>query len=249
MADVRVSQLPQTGITSGNTVVATTGTTTIRVVANSLNSTNTVVVRDGSGNSGFNTLTCNTLNGGNATFSNTVQAAFFKGDGSQLTNLPVADGVPVGTIILYGGFNPPGGYINCDGRALDRTLFYDLYSIVGTYYGSGNGSTTFNVPDLRGRVPIGTGMGPGLTFRAIGQRLGAENHLLTANESGLREHTHRENMGGQRHQNKDNGHGMSGPSVQSGLNTRGVNGGAQDALVAHNNMQPSLGVSYFIKFA
>lgn len=245
MADVRVSQLPLTPAAANNSFVATTGSTTIRVQANSVNSNSTVVIRDNSGSSGFNTVNCNTLNGVGAKFSGTVESGFFKGDGSQLTNLNVGDGVPVGTIILYGGVFPPAGYINCDGRTLSRTTYLSLFNVIGTYYGTGNGSTTFNVPDFRGRVPVGVGQGTSLTNRVIASRFGAETHLLTANESGLRAHSHRQNMGRQRHRNQDNGHGMSGGAVDSGFNT--ANAAALNALNAHNNLQPSLVVGYFIK--
>lgn len=257
MADVRVSQLPTLTIANGNSLVASgpsnpllgTNPVTFRVLVSNVNSANTVVTRNGSGNSGFNGITCNTLNGGSAVFTGDVTAARFFGDGSNLTNLPVpnVDGVPVGTVILYAGLFSPNKYTICDGRAISRSTFQALYNIIGTYFGTGDGSTTFNLPDFRGRVPIGVGTGSGLTSKVLGQRLGAETHLLTANESGLRDHLHRQNMGAQRHRNQDNGHGMSGSPVSAGFNTQGVVGGAQNAINAHNNMQPSLGINYCIK--
>lgn len=251
MADIRLSQLPAQGIATGNHLVATTGTVTFKVLANATNTASTVVIRDASGNAGFNGITGNTVTAVNGNFSGTVTAGFLKGDGSQLTNLPVSDGVPVGTIILYGSIFPPDNYVTCDGRALSRSTYNSLYSIIGTSFGSGDGSTTFNVPDMRGRVPVGVGAGAGLTNRVMATRLGAETHQLTANESGLRDHTHRQSYGGCFRSaggcESSNRSAQGGSSTAGSLTTQGVNGGAQNALTAHNNMQPSIVLAYYIK--
>lgn len=59
--------------------------------------------------------------------------------------------IPPGTILSFSGANAPAGYLPCDGRAISRSLFSSLFTNVGTASGSGDGSTTFNIPDLRGR--------------------------------------------------------------------------------------------------
>lgn len=64
---------------------------------------------------------------------------------------------PVGTIISFGSLTPPRGYLYCDGSAISRSQFSDLFSAIGTTYGSGDGSTTFNIPDLRGIFARGAG--------------------------------------------------------------------------------------------
>lgn len=64
---------------------------------------------------------------------------------------------PIGTIIAYSVDNVPSGYLKCEGQAVSRTDYSDLFNIIGTTYGSGDGSTTFNVPDLRGEFLRGTG--------------------------------------------------------------------------------------------
>lgn len=61
------------------------------------------------------------------------------------------NGAPVGTIVAFGGNTPPKGWLLCDGQAINRTKYTDLHKVIGTHFGSGDGSTTFNVPDLRGR--------------------------------------------------------------------------------------------------
>lgn len=70
---------------------------------------------------------------------------------------PIPDNTPIGTITMFGGSTAPTKWVLCDGRAISRTDYADLFQIIGTTYGSGNGSTTFNVPDLRDRFPVGAG--------------------------------------------------------------------------------------------
>ena len=60
-----------------------------------------------------------------------------------------------GFIQMFAGSTAPTGWLLCDGSAVSRTTYADLYAVIGTTYGSGNGSTTFNLPDLRGRVGVG----------------------------------------------------------------------------------------------
>lgn len=65
------------------------------------------------------------------------------------------DATPIGAIILYGGANAPSGYIICDGRAVSRTDYDKLFEKIGTTFGNGDGTTTFNVPDLRDKFAQG----------------------------------------------------------------------------------------------
>jgi microcystin-dependent protein len=74
------------------------------------------------------------------------------------------------------------GFLFCDGRALSRTTYAALFGKIGTLWGAGDGSTTFNLPDCRGRTLISTGTGAGLTPRTVGQRGGEETHLQTLAE-------------------------------------------------------------------
>jgi microcystin-dependent protein len=69
--------------------------------------------------------------------------------------------VPVGSIIAYGGSSAPTGWFECDGVAISRTTYEALYTAIGTNYGYGDGSTTFNIPDLRGKFPRGYDHGAG----------------------------------------------------------------------------------------
>lgn len=80
------------------------------------------------------------------------------------------------------------GWLVCDGAAVSRTTYAELFAELGTTWGVGDGSTTFNLPDLRGRGLIGSGTGSGLTARTVGQTGGEETHLQT--EAELAAHTH-----------------------------------------------------------
>ena len=91
--------------------------------------------------------------------------------------------MPTGTVIAFAGASPPAGYLSCDGSAVSRTTYAALFAVISTTWGVGDGVTTFNVPDLRGRQLIGSGTGAGLTARTLGtQNIGAETVTLsTAN--------------------------------------------------------------------
>jgi microcystin-dependent protein len=94
----------------------------------------------------------------------------------------------VGEIVQLATNFAPVGYALCEGQILAISTNTALFSILGTTYG-GNGTTTFALPDLRGRTPIGTGTGPGLGYTVdLGETLGDETVSLTANE--LPSHTH-----------------------------------------------------------
>src|SRR3954465_13916452 len=93
----------------------------------------------------------------------------------------------IGQISLFGGNFAPRGWAFCKGQLLAISQNTALFSILGTTYG-GNGQTTFALPDLRGRVPIHFGQGPGLSSYALGETGGAETTTLTVNE--LPAHTH-----------------------------------------------------------
>lgn len=70
--------------------------------------------------------------------------------------------VPTGVMLPFGGPVAPSGYLLCDGAAVSRTEFANLFATLGTGWGEGDGSTTFNVPDYRGRVPRGVDAGAGV---------------------------------------------------------------------------------------
>lgn len=93
----------------------------------------------------------------------------------------------IGQIMLFAGTFAPRGWAFCDGQLLPIAQNATLFSIIGTTYG-GDGRTTFALPDLRGRAPIGPRHGPGLSDYRLGQAVGRESLTLTTNE--LPAHTH-----------------------------------------------------------
>lgn len=103
----------------------------------------------------------------------------------------------IGEIFLFAVQPPPSGTVECGGQALSRTKYCDLFRVIGTAYGTGDGSTTFNVPDLRERVPAGPRtmggqtlseprlsgtISGGVSGAAVGNTGGNEGHSLAANE-------------------------------------------------------------------
>ena len=97
--------------------------------------------------------------------------------------------IPVGVITAFGGTTAPGGWLLCRGQAVSRNDFAGLYAVIGATYGSGDGSTTFNLPDLRRRVPVGAGgTGTPVLGNSPGNRGGSERHTLTVGEMPAHQH-------------------------------------------------------------
>lgn len=161
----------------------------------------------------------------------------------------VAAAVPPGVIVPYAGTTAPTGYLLCYGQAVNRTTYAALFAITSTTYGVGDGSTTFNVPDLRGRVGVGLdNMGGSDAGRlnlanTLGTTAGAQTHTLIASE--LAAHTHTEyssissNTYTASHASGDNAF------LQTGYVIRQT--GSTGSNAAHNNMQPSILLNYIIK--
>jgi len=146
---------------------------------------------------------------------------------------------PIGSIMLFAGSSVPALWLNCDGSAISRTTYSALFTAIGTTFGAGDGINTFNVPDTRGRTAIGTGQGTGLTNRNRGDSVGTETHQLSVNEMPSHTHTQRGNSGGS---GTVRTAGVAGAGdIDHVTATKSAGGG-----VAHNNMQPSLALSFII---
>jgi microcystin-dependent protein len=146
--------------------------------------------------------------------------------------------IPTGSIQMFAGSVAPTGWLFCKGSEVNRTTYAALFAVIGTTFGAGNGTTTFNVPDMRGRAPIGVGNGAGVSNRDLGDEVGAETHTLTINE--MPSHTHTQ-------AGSDNSAPLQfgNPTDDFGEvdSQTGATGGGQP----HNNMQPSLAVNFIIK--
>ena len=122
---------------------------------------------------------------GAVTASGTITGNLFSGSGED-----IKDTVPTGGVIMAGFSTEPTKsddstkrYLLCNGQAVSRSTYSALFTAISTTYGTGDGSSTFNVPDMMGRVPVGTGAGSGLTSRTIGATGGTENTAAGSNLS------------------------------------------------------------------
>lgn len=161
--------------------------------------------------------------------------------------LPVKNVCPVGTVLDYAGITAPAGWLLCDGAPVSREVYKILFALIGVTFGAGDTTTTFNLPDCRGRSSMGAGTGSGLTARTLGQALGAETHTLTGAESGLPAHAHtvpwRDNSCASGSDN-DTGTMTSGPDITVDTSTVGPT----DAASSHPNIHPVIVLNRIIKF-
>lgn len=114
--------------------------------------------------------------------------------------------VPPGSVSAYAGVSVPGGWLHCDGSAVDRTIYADLFAAIGTTFGAGDGETTFNIPNLRGRNIIGLNSSDS-DFDALGETGGEKRHTLTIAE--MPSHNHGVTDPGHAHGVTDPGHAHS----------------------------------------
>lgn len=144
----------------------------------------------------------------------------------------------IGEIITYAGSaSPNSDWLICDGASLLRTDFPALFGVLGTTYGAADASH-FNLPDLRGRVIVDMGSGPGLTPRALGDVFGEENHQLTVAELASHVHSTGNSL-------------LIGTQVPPPLDGLGPNPfpastGSTGGDAPHNNVQPSLALLVLI---
>lgn len=149
--------------------------------------------------------------------------------------------IPSGTVEMYAGSSVPTGWLECDGTAVSRSTYADLFTAIGTTWGSGDGSTTFNLPDLRGRAPIGAGTGSGLTARTLGTTGGAESHTLTTSE--MPNHSHQVVT-----KSNATGFGAAGASARANAVSDGTVDTNQTGLGnPHTSMQPWAALKFIIK--
>lgn len=214
------------------------------------------------------------LDGSRVTFGGTPDGTKFLRDDRTWQTVTI-ETFPSGAIMQYAGAAAPSGWLLCQGQALSTAAFPNLFSTIGYTYG-GSGST-FNLPDLRQRVPVGVGTG-----FALGATGGTQNHTLTVNEMPAHSHTTAPHTHGVTEPNNGQGHSHGTVGIY-GFKNEGVSGGGvepvytredggqqypeivsfsqtgitlQNATVSvnnsgsgqpHNNMQPYLVLNYIIK--
>jgi len=200
-------------------------------------------------------VTSNSLSAALASFSLSVSAA-------------ITVAMPPGAVMPYAGASAPTGWLLCYGQAVDRTTYAALFTAISTTYGVGDGVTTFNLPDLRGRVIAGqddmggssanrlTNQTGGLDGDTLGATGGAETHTLTEAQMPLHGHPFRTDDTNQGSAQTDSTGGFmlysdsdannaaftGTPTAVNGEQIGGTGGGA-----AHNNVQPTIILNYIIK--
>lgn len=173
---------------------------------------------------------------------------------AKLDSAAVSVLMPSGSLMPYAGSSAPTGYLLCDGAAISRATFSALFALVGTTYGSGDGSSTFNIPDLRGRVIAGqddmggssanrlTGLTGGVDGDVLGGTGGAETHTLTTSELPAHDHNLPVDIGGALNIQSLTSTGGSDQGYDGSVDSTSTGGG-----LAHNNVQPTIILNYIIK--
>ena len=166
---------------SSNTIgFSTAGTTRVLISDAGLDMSNGLPIRfqDSSG-SPFVALKSPSSLSGNVTFtlpSTIVNGGFLTTDSSGNLSFATPDSVPTGCVFCRAAASVPAGYLECNGAAVSRSTYSGLFSVIGTTYGSGNGSSTFNLPDLRGEFVRGFDNGRGVdSGRSINNPQGSAN--------------------------------------------------------------------------
>lgn len=160
----------------------------------------------------------------------------------------------IGEIKMFGGSYAPLGWAMCAGQILPISQHNALFSLIGTTYG-GDGITTFGLPDLRGRVPLGQGQGIGLTNRIMGQRFGYEHITLDIDQ--IPTHNHPMMASGNAGTTTDIYGALPAVAGSDIYNTSGTPstyettavstyGGLNGETQPHTNIQPRTSVNFII---
>ncbi|WP_108668107.1 phage tail protein [Euzebya rosea] len=154
-------------------------------------------------------------------------------------------------IRIFAGNFAPRSWALCNGQLLPIAQNTALFSLIGTTYG-GDGRTTTQLPDLQGRLPMHPGRGPGLTARQLGERDGAETVTLNASQVPNHDHSATAVDGLARDSRPEDNRFAAGRAIghyvdatagsAAAMTPLGSSGGGQ----AHNNLMPSLALSYII---
>jgi microcystin-dependent protein len=156
----------------------------------------------------------------------------------------------LGTIMMFAGNFAPAGWAECNGALLPIAENDALFALIGTTYG-GDGQVTFGLPDLRGRIPIHQGTGPGLSTYVVGQQAGSETVTLVANQMGG--HTHQlQSSSGNGSANSPAGAIVAGSALTPYTTSTGNTSfgpsmiGAAGGNQPHENMMPFLALTFVI---
>ena len=155
---------------------------------------------------------------------------------------------PAGILKIWAGSNTtvPGGYLLCDGTAISRTIYGDLFTAISTAYGVGDGSTTFNIPNLVGKVPVGFDSSQ-TEFDVLGETGGAKTHTLSVAEMPGHTHNGSSRAGGGSGNFAYSLNADRGGSIDATATGESV-GGSTGGGTAHNVLDPYITLTYIIKY-
>jgi len=149
---------------------------------------------------------------------------------------------PVGSVISFAGATAPTGWLLANGATVSRTTYATLFAVVGEIYGAGDGSTTFEIPNLAGNVPVGKSAD--IEFDTLGENGGEKKHTLTVDELAEHNHAIKTEYGGSSIATiVDTTTSNYGPTI--GTTTYIASAGGD---TPHNNLQPYITLNYIIKY-
>jgi microcystin-dependent protein len=166
---------------------------------------------------------------------------------AQITGVSSWNGI-IGEIKAFAGSAAPTGTLLCDGSAVSRTTYSALFAVIGTNYGAGNGSTTFNLPNMKGKVPVGYNSAE-TEFNVLGKTGGEKTHINTIAE--MPNHTHEISTTVHSEEGTHDwefvvgtGAGTRALTLFKSITAAYTGGGG-----SHNNLQPYVAVNYIIVYA
>lgn len=173
------------------------------------------------------------------------------------------DVYPIGGLLIWPSSTAPTGFLFCNGQEASRTTYAALYAVIGDTWGNGNGSTTFNLPDIRGRIPVGKGdMGgtaanritatgdgnPGLDTSVLGRSGGSQSHALTTAQIPPHNHTSPPYV----NYVQDGNVATTDETPAQGGGAANIKDGGDELSIgsneAHPNVQPSIIIPYVIRY-
>ena len=155
--------------------------------------------------------------------------------------------VNTGTVMSWSNSTIPSGFLECDGSAVSRTTYSALFAVISTDYGTGDGSSTFNLPNLQDKTMVGASSGKAYSTTGGAESVSTSNHTLTTSEIPSHDHNVYQHAG--RHLSSATqgaGAGDSGTTVEAALTANRGGGGS------HNHgsvsvMQPYMALKFMIK--